>query len=210
MSIEESIRRSTRAFRDVVWPVARRLLGGGELVAVEGHATDELRALLDQMAGIDHLRIMQNESGLQGIGSRITWVPAGRAPFNRFTIRYSRRSGRPTEFQKRIRAMEDRTQLSAAWMCHAYVDSVPPPRGSGFGADRLVAVGVIEAATLLGFAQREERNLKDNGPDEARVEIKKNTHDGSEFLVVPWSALSEEFGDGMKTWGLGGPQPEEA
>lgn len=67
----------------------------GNIISIEKY-NDEILLLFDKYSGIDLLR--QNENGLQGIASRVQFGNA----WDTFTIRFSRKTGTKTEYEKRI------------------------------------------------------------------------------------------------------------
>jgi hypothetical protein len=172
---------NARVFRDVVWPRVCDILGGGELIPVEGEATSKMCTLLDVFAGIDYWRI-ESDIAVQGIGSRISSVsPEGRL-YNTFTLRYSLPSGRPTEFQKRVKALADDQFVVAKWTIHAYVLR-----------DELVSVGIIDTRDLVRVAQVQELLLRES-PDvpDCFISEGRNGADDSTFLVLPWEHLLQQ------------------
>lgn len=107
-------------------PIIKKLLGGGEIKAVEGR-DDEICMMLDQNCGTDYFQIYGEDSKLPGVvwgvGSRFQSVRHGWRPFNTFTIRKSRESGTPTEYEKRKFAIEHNGVYPWLTM-HGYYDEI--------------------------------------------------------------------------------------
>lgn len=88
---------SNTVFRDEIWPVLSPLIGGGDLVVVEGSERARARSL-DILAGIDAWQQFPDAWGVRGIASRIQKG----ASYRTFTIRFERASGNVTEWTKRM------------------------------------------------------------------------------------------------------------
>lgn len=118
-------------FKRVVWPVVSQWCQGGHLQPVEAVSSTEFEKQLDMMSGIDAWQIVDNV-GIRGIASRVQWPPDynGRPGFfETFTVRRSRATGAPTEWDKRANVIEDRCGfLRPALIVHAYIR---PPRRQG-------------------------------------------------------------------------------
>ena len=180
--VQQRIRRSARAFRDLVWPKVQHLLQG-DLFAVEDHTGNELCNLLDVLAGIDYWRVEAN-TGIQGIASRVSFIKSGEDPWNTFTITYRRPNGRPAEFEKRVKAFIDQKYVTAAWMVQANIID-----NNGDNPNQLLSLALIDMHSLIHFAIQEEPKLEKM---DCKMELKSNTKDKSSFLVVPWNVLLQE------------------
>ena len=108
---------------------------------------------------------------MRGLAIRIQWGE----PWNTFTVRYDRGSGNPTEYQKRLRAIEHSQQgwLLPAITIQAYLSE----RGGG----ELLSVAAITTKDLITFI----KDLDDKEP------YMRETHDNTAFLYVPWDELDE-------------------
>ena len=108
-------------FHRVVWPALGARCGGGRIISTEGVRRD-LERELDVLGGVDAFQVVQGEA-MRGISSRVQWhAPPMPDEYMTFTIRKRRRSGAPTEYSKRLRALEN----PGGWLfphltTHAYV-----------------------------------------------------------------------------------------
>ena len=173
-AIETKIARSAEVFQQVVWPeVAKTEFGGGEIVPVEAVTDQELALQLDQMAGIDAWHLMKNGRGVRGIASRVQ-ISDGN-PFDTFTIRYSRMTGRDTEWHKlkRITSGEDGA-IAPHMHVHAYID--------GWQTRNLLSWGVCKTKDLVDSMARTKQ-------------IRTNSADGTEFL---WESFLSMCNNGYK------------
>lgn len=101
-------------------PIIAKLLNGGEIKAVEGN-DDEICRMLDLTCGTDYFQIYSDKGLVWGIGSRFQSVKSGYKPFNTFTIRKARESGKLTEFDKRKYAIKHNGVYPFLTM-HGYYD----------------------------------------------------------------------------------------
>jgi len=116
------LQKSSRIFRDTVWPVIGERLGGGDLIPVESVTAEGFQKLLDVEAGIDGWQVVRG-SGMRGIASRVQTIRDNHV-WRSFTVRYWRENGRnQTEWHKRIKALAtEENWLSPHWTVQAYVD----------------------------------------------------------------------------------------
>lgn len=165
--VEKSIKKSSEAFINFVWPEIFKGIGGGKLIPVEGVTTDEMSQKFDTIAGIDFWQIMQDDKGIRGIASRCQ--PIGK-DYHTFTIRKSLNSGRETEYHKRLRAINGDIEglLYPAITVQAYLDSYDGP---------LLSIGYIKTKDLYDAIQNNK------WPE------LKNRYEGNTFLVVDWNKL---------------------
>lgn len=109
---------------DKARPIIRKLMGGGEIKAVEGR-DDEICLMLDRNCGTDYFQVYGRGEKLDGVvwgvGSRFQSVWHGKKPFNTFTIRKERASGTRTEYEKRKLAIE-RNGVYPFLTMHGYYD----------------------------------------------------------------------------------------
>lgn len=174
---EDAIRKSSSAFIHWVWPEIRKGIGGGELIPVEGVTTDEMSQKFDTISGIDFWQMMGDEKGIRGIASRCQ--PIGKN-YHTFTIRKSLRSGRETEFHKRMRAIDGDIEglLYPAITVQAYLDSYDGPA---------LSIGYIKTRDLFHAV----RGL-------SFPEI-RNGMDGNTFIAVDWYRL-RQLGYNVRVW----------
>lgn len=166
---------------DLVWPAIREPLGGGQIIPVETVTKEEMRKHLDRLAGIDAWQICGGRGGMRGIASRVQRIKHGAKCYNTFTIRYAIASGRETEWDKRLRAIEqaDEGWLSPYWTCQAYISEETQGKPVC-----LLACAVVRTRDLIGYAKAGLEH-----EDRAKVYTQTNRYDGNEFLVVNWHGL---------------------
>lgn len=116
-TFKTDLSESTIDFKNIVMPILRDLLNGGEFDVVEGIAIDELAKKLDLYAGIDVFYTSPN-FGMMGIASRIQKDGNN---WRTFTIRKSRDSGTRTEYEKRVYARKH-DYLNPHLTMQAYLD----------------------------------------------------------------------------------------
>lgn len=166
-SAEVVIGKSASAFLGIVWPVVRGKIGGGELMPVEGHASDAMKKSLDVLAGIDAWQMLGNRQGMRGIASRVQ--PSGKN-WGTFTIRYKLASGADTEFQKRRHAIESAEGLLFPHLTiQAYLSE-------GYAAP-VHGVGIIRTHDLIIAAMDYDWPVRTCGQD------------GNQFMFLSWAKL---------------------
>lgn len=164
-------------FERVVWPVIRPWLGGGELRAVEAVVHDGFDKELDTLSGIDGWHILRGEHAIRGIASRVQWGNA----WDTFTIRMSRPNGVPTEYEKRLHALNnaERGFLLPHVTTQAYVAD-PAREGD------LLSVALIRTTTLF----REAERLVSTGRDGERGRWGfRTTYSGERLLWISWAVF---------------------
>lgn len=176
---------SAGAFAQLVWPEIAASLGGGVLRPVE-LADSDLARDLDAHAGIDAFQVIRDASIVRGIASRVQTTNDAWPTWETFTVRYRRSSGTSTEFEKRLRAIED-TSLGALWphlTVHAYLDATKT---------RCRSVAIIETEMLYRFAAHGEAELRarlgrelQHGDSNELVSVKRVGADGNLFLAINW------------------------
>lgn len=171
---KERMTKATSAFITDVWPVIRLVLGGGELRTTEQVVTDtEIARALD-FAGVDHLQLCE-PTGLRPIAARVQ--PGN---YRTFSVRYRLPNGKSTEWQKLNRAI-DAGLIYPTILVQAYTTK-----------DAKVAdVGIIYTADLVDAIKR--------GRPGYDYQLKTNSTDGNEFLVIGWDALRKL---GVRIWTL--------
>jgi hypothetical protein len=178
---------SAHDFLRVVWPQAKAWCGDGVLRPVEAVGDDDdFNKQFDMLAGIDAWQIVDGE-GIRGISSRIQWPKEmkhegeiswpGQSDgldcwWESFTIRKKRSSGAPTEWGKRIHALENRSKgfINPHLIIHAYVKR---PRREG----ELLYACMCRSDDLFRLAT-----------DEMKGKVwflQTNPSDGNEFAVFP-------------------------
>lgn len=171
VEVRNDLGDSAHDFLRVVWPAIRQAVGGGDLRPVESVTSKGFQADLDQLAGIDAWQIVSG-TGIRGISSRIQWVDR---PYKTFTIRKTRASGAPTEWEKRIDAIVNRERgfIAPYLLVHAYIAK---PRRTG----RLLYAAVCRVDDLLEFAAENHRGS---------VWDERRAPDGNTFAAFKVDAL---------------------
>lgn len=163
---EDDLERSTKVFKQSVYPEIRHLLGEGRIIPVEAVTDNEMADKLDKHAGIDFWFI-QTDTGMFGIASR---VQDGGTDWSTFTVRRRRFSGADTEFKKRKRQLKN-DYLTPRYTCQAYTD------GHDF-----INAGLVKTRDLIRYIDEGSRG------DEYIVRKTSN----ADFFVVEWSDIGRE------------------
>ncbi len=162
---------SSKAFAEIVWPKISEMCGGGEIVGCEDTKDGTLAFQLDRVAGIDAWQIIDKPIHLvRGMGIRVQPLEPHHPDYRTFTVRYSRPSGKPTEYQKRKAAIEH------GWL-------YPRVTIQAYTRD-----GVLVSAAM---AHTEEVIQK------ADPTKRKPNKWGEELIAVPWREFAP---DRIKTW----------
>jgi hypothetical protein len=167
-------------FVKIVWPfiASAEGIGGGRIIPVEAVSADDFASELDVFAGVDAWQIVENNKGMRGIASRIQWG----ADYGSFTIRYSTPSGAETEYQKRLRAINnpDEGYLLPHFTVQAFLNE---QRG------HILSVAAIPTRHLIQQAQKLiEWGCMNNG-DDSRYGV-RYAPDGRGFLYLSWQYLA--------------------
>lgn len=177
--IVQALSDSARDFQDIVWPriSTTPLVGGGVIRPVEAVAEKDFKDELDLLAGIDAWQIQYSPTAIRGIASRVQWGPC----YESFTIRTRLPSGNETEFQKRLRAIEnsDKGHIFPHLTIQAYLDQ---RQGRLIGAAAVSTRQLIETAAVL--IENKERLQ----PRKDFYGFISNS-DGTEFLYMRWPYL---------------------
>lgn len=137
----------------------------GDLIDIETKDT-HLAKMFDQYAGIDAIQVVNNQ--LRAVAIRVQWGKS----WDTFTIRYKRKSGTKTEYQKRAEAiLNDRGYLYPYLTIQAYLDK----RGE---ATRILSCGVVKTKDLYQYMFKNMPYLET-----------RNCPEGNLFLHVKFSDL---------------------
>jgi len=117
LGVDGDLRKSAKAFKEVVWPEINHWFGGGILTPVEDVTQSDMAQMLDMYSGIDAWYI-EKEVGIRGIGSRVQF---GEKNWDTFSIRKRRFSGTRTEYAKLTNAIEN-DWLYPYWFIQAYIN----------------------------------------------------------------------------------------
>ena len=174
IEIGQALKDSSADFIDFVWPTVQPMLGGGDIEAVEAVTAEQTTERLDWLAGIDAWHYLADDGGMRGIASRVQWMDPRFErlwPWRTFTVRRSTRSGRPTEYDKRLAALR-KSELGLLYP-HLTVQAYVRVKGEG----PLDAVGIVRTCDLIDYIE--------SGSPQVR-----NAPSGETFFVVPWDDLS--------------------
>ena len=152
-------------FQKFVWPKVKDKCGGGELIPMESITAKEIAKDFDILAGVDAWQIQREDSLIRGIASRVQWISH---PYNSFTIRETRDSGVPTEYEKRQYVIDkpDKGYLFPALTIQAYLKE----RKKG----PLLSVAVCRTSELFRYIEQWPK------------EIGHNRASNASFLIVWW------------------------
>lgn len=121
--VKKDLSKSIERFNDIIKPKLQNLLKGSFLT-VEGESSDIMKEILDTLAGIDSWHI-DKLRGIRGIASRIQEIDTikypNSKPYNTFTIRNKRASGKSTEYEKRKYAIKN-DYLYPFYTIQAYIN----------------------------------------------------------------------------------------
>ena len=166
---EKDLSISSYRFENIVKPELKKILKG-DLLLVEGESSDEMKSILDKLAGIDSWHINKLK-GIRGIGSRIQTIKLSKfknaKPFNTFTIRKKRDSGSITEFEKRKHAIK-KDYLYPFYTIQAYVSDID---------DSLLSCAIAKTKDIFEYIEKYNPSKNHTG---------KEQKGQSEFIIVDW------------------------
>lgn len=178
--IFSDLSNSASDFVNIVWPFISSVegIGGGHIIPVEAVSCDGFANELDVLAGVDAWQIVQNNKAVRGIASRVQWG----TDYQSFSIRYSTPSGVETEFQKRLRALNnpDEGYLFPHLTVQAFLD-----RQGG----QILSVAAIPTKYLIQQAQKLIEWGRMNDGKDSRFGIRYSP-DGRGFLYMSWQYLA--------------------
>ena len=152
-------------------PIIASLLKDGELLKVEG-SDNEVLKMLDLTCGIDYYRKTNFNDLVWGIGSRVQVVYDGDKAWNTFTMRKSRDSGAPTEFEKRKYAIEHGGEYPYLMM-HVYVEK---------STGEVMSLAIARTSDVIDAIENNIGYQRKTGSDQIGQAC---------FFVVPWSDMLE-------------------
>lgn len=168
----EDLSRSAEQFVHTIWPdIQDEWFGSASVAPVEAVSEEEFAEELDQLAGIDYW-VVQSDEGMRGIASRVQSGEYG--DMSTFTVRYQRKSGVETEYQKRKQAIQEE-YLYPYWTIQGYVQ-----RGQ---TDN---VALVRTDDLIRYINRGEEGTHygENGT---------RTNGTARFYYVHWKDLNEFY-----------------
>lgn len=159
-------------------PIIKQLLGGGEVMTVEG-SDDEICLMLDKNCGIDYFQMYGN--GITwGIGSRFQKIYPGKYPYNTFTVRKDRQSGERTEFEKREMAIK-RNGIYPYLSMQGYYDVT---------TNEILSLAIARTKDILEIIRRGYYRILRTGTSQIGQAF---------FYTVDWYAV-EKMGYPIKVW----------
>lgn len=162
--------RKSAAIMQQACPIFSKMLNDENLKIMQIEKIDhEVCKHLDVFCGMDYFTVRSN--GLtHGVAWRCQWVDAGKE-FNSFTIRKTRESGVPTEYEKRKKAIQIKA-LYPHYTAHAFVDK---------RTNEIISLGLSTTEEVFRYLETEP-NIKI-----------KHTHqdqDGqADFWVIYWADM---------------------
>ena len=163
------MRRSAKAFQEIVWPEIVDYVRGGNFCSLETGRDD-----LDRTGGIDGYQILRTT--IRTIAQRTQFTDDYPKP-STFTVRCSRQSGAATELTKRGDAIDQGFDLPGL-VIQAYVHE---------GSQQLDRVGITHGRPFYNYVRANLHRWRE-----------VPTNDGSaRFLVVPWYVISIDNGTGL-------------
>lgn len=178
--IRDGLSNSASDFVNIVWPdiASAEGIGGGQIIPVEAVSPDDFASELDILAGVDAWQVVENNKGLRGIASRVQWG----GDYRSFTIRYSTPSGAETEFQKRLRAINNPDE--GYLFPHLTVQAFLNEQGG-----QILSVAAIPTRHLIQQAQKLIEWGRMNSGHDPRYGVRYSP-DERGFLYMSWQYLA--------------------
>ena len=193
MAIEKwraDAQKSAEDFMTLVLPYAKPLLGDVKVIPIEGAIFNGTPDAFDTLAGVDLWAV--DEHGIFGVASRVQ--PCNK-PFDTFTIRRSRSSGAPTEYGKRLKAIES-GYVYPEWTIQAYVSQDRKQLYSMAAVKtKELILYVMEALEAMKLQHQEiidvsGHELPFSDVRSNKMAILYNNADGNSFYAVRWKQLA--------------------
>jgi len=162
--VSNDMKWSSKLFIETVWPMLTGVVGGGELMQMEGRPDQQLARELDMRSGIDAWQLIGDQ--MRGVAAR---VQQSNKDWGTFTIRLKRDSGAKTEYEKRYEAITNgRGLIYPHLTIHAYAETKDGP---------IMSVGVCRTMDVIDFIHK---GLN-------RVQRTNN----ATFAVCPWDKMKD-------------------
>lgn len=161
----QDLKKSSKAFIDVVWPNIKTIAGEGMIVPVESVTAQGFTKQLDMLAGIDFWQVLDN--GMRGIANRVQF---GDISWNSFTIRTKRATDSQTEYEKRKNAIYGQRGLLYP---HLTIQSYVAKKPITF-----LSAGIIKTKDLFDY-------IECGGKFTERI----NRVDNNKFIAIYWKNL---------------------
>jgi hypothetical protein len=156
---------SSKLFLNDIWPMLNHVVGGGQLMQMEGRPDQQLAKELDMRSGIDAWQLMPCGQ-MRGIAAR---VQQSNKNWATFTVRLSRDSGAKTEFAKRYEAINDgRGLIYPHLTIQGYAETKVGP---------VISVGVCRTVDVIEFVSK------------GLCDVNRTTN--ASFAVCPWEKMKE-------------------
>ena len=169
-TFKEAISTTRQDFERHIAPIFRALWPDSEIFCVEDQE-DPLLQAFDTDCGIDYLIQHKKQHKLRALASRIQRAEYS---FDTFTVRYSRDSGTPTEYTKRINAIAG-GEMYPVLTFHAYLST---------DGNEFYGMAIINTVDLFEYLQKNPKEIKRTGADEIGQ---------AEFLIARWNRLIEKY-----------------
>ena len=147
-------------------PILKNMLNDQNLTIKQVEGKDEeICQILDQTCGMDYL-IVCKDGQTFGVAWRCQWVEPGKE-YNSFTVRKTRDSGTPTEYEKRAKAIQH-DALYPRYVVQAFVNQY---------TNEILSMAITTTKAQLEFIEKEDPPTRHTG---------KNQHGQAEFYVLWW------------------------
>jgi len=166
-NVDDDLADSRTRFEEIVWPEINGWFGDDPELHRTEDKPDALREDFDCVGGIDYW-VVEHGAGMVSIASRVQTYDK-----STFTVRYSRRTGNDTEYQKRMRQLNSHYELPT-YTVQAYVDTT------------LRALRNAAAVRTSSFYEY----LTTGTPGEDWP--LKRSNENEYFFAVSWSELQDE------------------
>jgi hypothetical protein len=170
MSYKKSMKKATNFYELNKETILHYMKDGGLLFSMELDSK-ELSSLFDQYAGIDYVLLNKQFGKLYGIAARVNFWQGTKGCL---TIRYSRPSGAPTEYFKRLSSI----------MAN---DSFYPHITMQIDAEDNIAVsGIMVSTKFLYYAIHENHEFITN-------HYMNTCKEGNEYLKLPFEFIRDDL-----------------
>lgn len=138
------------------------------IMQVEGK-DEEVCQVLDKTCGIDYLALTHNGQSF-GVAWRCQWVEENKE-YNTFTMRKSRDTGASTEYEKRLKAIQDKA-VYPHYVVQTFADKT---------TNEILSLALTTTESLLDYIAKEKPTVKHTG--------KAQTGQAS-FFVIDWFLMN--------------------
>lgn len=165
--------RQSMEFVRIAQPILKKILNGGEIMAVESQ-DNEICEMLDRTCGTDYFHVYKNLGLVWGVASRIQKYNPDRKerPFNSFTVRKARDSGAATEYEKRKTAIE-RGGVYPFLTMQAYIN---------VKTNEIETLAIVKTQDLMDFVDKGLAVERHTGAEQ---------YGQAAFFVVYWDSMKK-------------------